>query len=69
LSRYASRKSGPYSQSNTVDADGAFFRVDKMAEETTAQGAIVVVGAAGGLGGAILRRLAKDRPDAPMWIT
>ena len=40
-----------------------------MAEETTAQGAIVVVGAAGGLGGAILRRLAKDRPAAPMWIT
>jgi hypothetical protein len=68
LSRYASRKSGPYSQSNTVDADGAFVRVDQMAEETAAQGALVV-GATGGLGGAILRRLAKDRPDAPMWIT
>ena len=39
-----------------------------MSEETTAQGAIVV-GAAGGLGGAIRRRLAKDRPAAPMWIT
>lgn len=48
FSRYASRKSGPYSQSITVDAGGAFVRVDQMAEETTAQGAIVVVGAAGG---------------------
>jgi enoyl-[acyl-carrier-protein] reductase (NADH) len=32
-------------------------------------GAIVVVGAAGGLGGAILRRLAADRPGSPVWIT
>lgn len=32
-------------------------------------GAIVVVGAAGGLGGAIARRLAADRPGAPLWIT
>lgn len=31
--------------------------------------AIVVVGAAGGLGGAIARRLADDRPGAPLWIT
>ncbi|MBM3676513.1 MAG: SDR family oxidoreductase [Actinobacteria bacterium] len=31
--------------------------------------AIVVVGAAGGLGGAIARRLASDRPGAPLWIT
>jgi enoyl-[acyl-carrier-protein] reductase (NADH) len=33
------------------------------------EGAIVVVGAAGGLGGAILRRLVEDRPEAPAWIT
>jgi enoyl-[acyl-carrier-protein] reductase (NADH) len=31
--------------------------------------AIVVVGAAGGLGGAIAKRLAADRPGAPLWIT
>ncbi len=31
--------------------------------------AIVVVGAAGGLGGAIAARLAADRPGAPLWIT
>lgn len=34
-----------------------------------ASGAVVVVGAAGGLGGAILRRLVEDRPHAPAWIT
>ena len=36
---------------------------------STADGAIVVVGAAGGLGGAILRRLSADRPGTPAWIT
>ena len=40
-----------------------------MSDTGAAQGAIVVVGAAGGLGGAILRRLAEDRPGAPVWIT
>ena len=40
-----------------------------MTDAKDSRGAIVVVGAAGGLGGAILQRLAEDRPDAPMWIT
>jgi enoyl-[acyl-carrier-protein] reductase (NADH) len=40
-----------------------------MRKGGTEQGAIVVVGAAGGLGGAILRRLSEDRPEAPAWIT
>lgn len=40
-----------------------------MNQAISPQDAIVVVGAAGGLGGAILRRLAKDRPEAPKWIT
>jgi enoyl-[acyl-carrier-protein] reductase (NADH) len=39
-----------------------------MSEDDTG-GAVVVVGAAGGLGGAIARRLAEDRPDASVWIT
>jgi len=56
FSRYASRKSGPYSQSNTVDAGGAFVRVDQMAEETTAQGAIVV----GAAGGSVLERVRRS---------
>lgn len=37
--------------------------------DSTSGGAIVVIGAAGGLGGAILRRLAADRAGAPAWIT
>lgn len=40
-----------------------------MATTSSIDGAIVVAGAAGGLGGAIARRLAADRPGAPLWIT
>jgi enoyl-[acyl-carrier-protein] reductase (NADH) len=40
-----------------------------MGTAANIEGAIVVAGAAGGLGGAIARRLAADRPGAPLWIT
>ena len=40
-----------------------------MSQLPPPDGAIVVVGAAGGLGGAIAKRLAADRPAAPLWIT